>query len=340
LFEQSALKAEQSAGAAVALRGNQSTDNADIRSGGRADRGRRAGPHQTPTATARRSSRVANDFAPLVPAVPTADARSELSAADRKALERAHVQLEGHSFAIRVAELAGQPVDCLLGIMPKFATRGVNRAIEVAIFNCLKLAISLTPPNPRGAPAAKLSSFLVGLSGGVSGFFGFAALPFELPVTTTLMLRAIAQTAQHHGEDLSKLEVRLACLEVFALGMGKSPKRLDLGYYAARAVLSRLTEQASALLIERGAASVSAPIVARLLSAIVSRFGIIVSQRFAAGALPAIGAVGAAAVNIAFMKHFQRIAQGHFTIRRLERRYGADVVRRHYQKLLQPRLAA
>jgi len=89
--------------------------------------------------------------------------------------------------------------------------------------------------------------------------------------------------------------------------------------------------------IERGVASVSTPIVARLLSAIVSRFGILVSQRFAAGALPAIGAVGGAAVNIAFMNHFQRIAQGHFTIRRLERRYGADVVRRHYQNLSLPR---
>src|SRR5262249_15349240 len=194
-----------------------------------------------------------------------------------------------------------------------------------------------TPASGGGGgrrPAANLASLVAGLSGGVSGFFGFAALPFELPITTTLMLRTIAETARYNGEDLRKLEARLACLEVFALGAGKTAKRLDLGYYASRALLSRLADEASALLVERGVASVSAPLVNRLLAEIASRFGVVVSERVAASALPVIGAVGGAAVNVVFMNHFQRVAQGHFTIRRLERHYGADAVRRHYQDLL------
>jgi hypothetical protein len=32
-----------------------------------------------------------------------------------------------------------------------------------------------------------------------------------------------------------------------------------------------------------------------------------------------------------FMNHFQRIAQGHFTIRRLERRYGRELIQREYE---------
>jgi hypothetical protein len=48
-----------------------------------------------------------------------------------------------------------------------------------------------------------------------------------------------------------------------------------------------------------------------------------------------LGAVGGATVNVIFMDYFQRIAQGHFTIRRLERRYGQMVVRRHYERLSQ-----
>jgi hypothetical protein len=40
---------------------------------------------------------------------------------------------------------------------------------------------------------------------------------------------------------------------------------------------------------------------------------------------PVVGAVGGAAVNLIFMNHFQRIAEGHFTIRRLERIYGRAV---------------
>ena len=71
----------------------------------------------------------------------------------------------------------------------------------------------------------------------------------------------------------------------------------------------------------------------RLLAEIVARYGVVVSERVAASALPVIGAVGGATVNVAFMNHFQRIAEGHFTIRLLERHYGADTVRRHYHDL-------
>jgi hypothetical protein len=34
-----------------------------------------------------------------------------------------------------------------------------------------------------------------------------------------------------------------------------------------------------------------------------------------------------------FIKHFQEIAQGHFTVLRLERIYGKDVVRAEYERL-------
>src|SRR5262249_49756781 len=200
-----------------------------------------------------------------------ADIGLEFSPSHRRALARAHGQLESRSLALYIAEVAGQPVDRLAGMMPKVATAALNVAVEAAILNCLKLAISSIEPDARRAPANNLASLVAGLSGGVSGFFGFAALPFELPVTTTLMLRAIAETARHNGEDLRKLEARLACLEVFALGAGKSSKRLDLGYYAARTLLGRLADGASGLLIERGVASVAAPLVNRLPAEIPSR---------------------------------------------------------------------
>jgi hypothetical protein len=38
-------------------------------------------------------------------------------------------------------------------------------------------------------------------------------------------------------------------------------------------------------------------------------------------------------VNYAFMDHFQTLAQGHFTVRRLERKYGADEVKKHYNSI-------
>ena len=51
----------------------------------------------------------------------------------------------------------------------------------------------------------------------------------------------------------------------------------------------------------------------------------------------AFGCIGGAAVNYAFIEHFQEVARGHFTVRRLERVYGKDVVRTEYERLAQQR---
>lgn len=256
-----------------------------------------------------------------------------LSRADLKALQRAFDHLERQNFAARLADYAGQPIDRVLGMMPRQATVGINRAIEAAMLRCLHLAIGSIEPTTKRPPARHLASLMAGINGGISGFFGLAALPIELPVTTTLMLRSIADTARHQGEDLSQIEARLACIEVFALGARVPGKRMEVGYFASRALLSKLAGDASAFLIERGMARASAPVVSGLLTEVASRFGMVVSERFAASALPVLGAVGGATVNFVFMSHFQRIAQGHFTIRRLERTYGPAVIRRHYETL-------
>ena len=256
-----------------------------------------------------------------------------LSHADLRALQRAFDHLERQNFAARLADYAGQPIDRVLGMMPRQATAGINRAIEAAMLRCLHLAIGSIEPTTKRPPARHLASLMAGINGGISGFFGLAALPIELPVTTTLMLRSIADTARHQGEDLSQIEARLACIEVFALGARVPGKRMEVGYFASRALLSKLAGDASAFLIERGMARASAPVVSGLLTEVASRFGMVVSERFAASALPVLGAVGGATVNFVFMSHFQRIAQGHFTIRRLERTYGRAVVRHHYETL-------
>jgi hypothetical protein len=262
-----------------------------------------------------------------------ADPSGILSPSHQQALERAVRRLENSDFAARLADYAGQPVSRALRLVPKAASARFNNVVERAILNCLNVAINSIQPQSKRAPAKRASSVLAGISGGVSGFFGLAALPLELPVTTTLMLRAIADIARHHGEDLSTLEARLACIEVFALGAPKSGGRSDLGYYASRTFLTRLAGDASAVLLERGVAGASGPVVGSLIAEVAGRFGIVVSERAAAGALPVLGALGGATVNVLFMNHFQRVAEGHFTIRRLERQYGPDVVRRLYGEL-------
>jgi hypothetical protein len=49
--------------------------------------------------------------------------------------------------------------------------------------------------------------------------------------------------------------------------------------------------------------------------------------------VPVVGALGGAAVNYAFIDHFQDVARAHFTVRRLERAYGKDAVHVAYERL-------
>jgi len=43
--------------------------------------------------------------------------------------------------------------------------------------------------------------------------------------------------------------------------------------------------------------------------------------------------IGGAAINAAFVDHFQTLARGHFVVRRLERTYGKGTVRRAYDQI-------
>jgi glycerate kinase len=79
-----------------------------------------------------------------------------------------------------------------------------------------------------------------------------------------------------------------------------------------------------------------APVLISFLGKIAARFGIEVSEKAAAQLIPVAGAAGGLALNVLFTRHFQRLAQGHFTIRRLERIYGAAEVREHYERMMAP----
>jgi hypothetical protein len=159
-------------------------------------------------------------------------------------------------------------------------------------------------------------------------------LPIELHVTVGIMLRAIADAARAEGEDLRTPEARLACLEVFALG-GSSRKddASETGYFAVRVALAREVTRAAEHVLRRGVAEQGAPAVVRLLTRIAQRFSLQVSEKVAAEAVPLVGALGGATINVVFIDHFQAMARGHFTVRRLERRYGPAAVRGRYERL-------
>src|SRR5205807_1755531 len=85
------------------------------------------------------------------------------------------------------------------------------------------------------------------------GAFGLAALPLELPVSTIIMLRSIADIARSEGEDLSDPEAALSCVQVFALGgRAGSTDASESGYFAVRGMLAKTVTEAARFLAERG----------------------------------------------------------------------------------------
>ncbi len=252
---------------------------------------------------------------------------------DLEDLRRAVERLENPSLAARLASMVGAPLEALGGALPAKAKAVVGKATSAALEKALQLAI-LTMRGQTGEPADRLHKSAVGLSGAVGGLFGLPALVIELPVSTTIMLRSIADIARCEGEDLLIPETALACLQVFALGgRSQSDDALDAGYFAMRSALARTMTQAAESIAQRGFVTEGAPAVVRFLSAISARFGVTVSEKLAAQALPVIGAAGGALVNLAFIDHFQDMARGHFTVRRLERKYGEQAVKLAYEAL-------
>ena len=146
--------------------------------------------------------------------------------------------------------------------------------------------------------------------------------------------RSILDIARSEGENLANPESALSCIEVFGLG-GRTEidETAETGYFVVRGMLAASVTEAARFIAERSVVEEGAPALVRLIAQISARFGVVVTQKAAAQAIPVIGALGGAAVNYAFVEHFQTVAGGHFTVRRLERSYGEDLVRATYEHL-------
>jgi len=250
-------------------------------------------------------------------------------------LRYAKTLLENPSLAARVSNLLGTPIEKGFEHLPASWKDAVQRATEKSLEKALNFAIRTVNERTRPASSDKTHKILVLATGAGAGTFGLPALTIELPVTTTIMLRSIVDIARSEGEQISLLETKVACLEVFALGgRSKNDDGTETGYFVVRTALARIISEATNYIADLGLARDGAPAIVKLIAALASRFGIIVSEKVAAQAIPLIGAAGGALINTVFIDHFQNMARGHFIIRRLERHYGQDWVRQEYNNLV------
>ncbi|MBX9400703.1 EcsC family protein [Lysobacter sp. BMK333-48F3] len=262
--------------------------------------------------------------------------------ADAADLARAVALLETPSLTARMTALAGAPIEFGLSKLPGFVNRRIQSIVHGALHKAAAAALWTVKDQPNKASSTKSHKFAAGAVGALGGFFGAAGLAAELPVSTVVMMRAVADIARAEGFSLADPEVQAACVEVFAFGGGSDEDDASAsGYYAVRTALAEVGRQELAGLASRRGAQHATHAYAKkqatawmskLVDVVATRFGVVVGEKTAAQLVPVIGAATAATMNVLFTNHYQDMARGHFIVKRLERKYGAERVARAYQR--------
>jgi hypothetical protein len=251
-----------------------------------------------------------------------------------KQLRTAKRILENPTIAAKITNLFGMPIEKGIELLPDKWSEQISEVTKRSLKIALDAALLTLEHNGEATSDNMWHKIAATATGAIGGAFGLPALAVELPVSTTIILRSIADIARSEGEDLRLAEAKLACLEVFALG-GNTPKddATETGYFGVRATLASAVTEATKHITDRGLVKEGAPFLLQLISKIASRFGITVSQKTAVQTIPVIGAAGGALINLVFIDHFQNMARGHFIVRRLERVYTREIVEIEYRNL-------
>jgi hypothetical protein len=183
----------------------------------------------------------------------------------------------------------------------------VKNGLEAATARALEAAVTAAAAS-RSGRIGDTSDWLTRAitlgTGAVGGLGGLPSALAELPVTTTILLRAIQGIAAEHGIDPDTPEGRAACIKVFAAaGPLAEDDGTDLGFLAMRVTLT-------------GGA------VNGLIGRVAPRLSMVLGQKLAAQAVPVLGAAAGAATNYIFTSYYQDMARVQFGLMQLSRQTG------------------
>jgi hypothetical protein len=234
--------------------------------------------------------------------------------------QAAIVMADSRGLLMRMTAMFGQRIEALRSRISKVGdrfggeaytalTQRVQDAVEDVLWNSYEFAsagLDVVPRivRPKRAGGNRAHKLVAAASGVASGFVGLPGVLFDVPFTTTTILRSIAEVARDAGEDLRSEDTKRACLEVLAFGGPSSvDDATETGYWATRIGMNHAT-------------------VSVLIKSAAGRFGVVLSEKFLAQAVPLAGAISGGALNWAFTDYYQKMARVHFTLRALDKRTG------------------
>ncbi len=201
---------------------------------------------------------------------------------------------------MKALNFVGGQAETQLARLPPQVTDIINQATEKALLLLAQAAHrsteekgsllkSVSPPNKVIA---------AGL-GTIGGFGGVASTVVEIPVTIGLYLRTIEDVAAENGFDTTRENCRMECIQVLAAG---GPLADDDGsntaFLAARIATRGTTAQA-------------------LVARVAPRLATVLSQKLGTQAVPVMGALTGATINLVYAQYYQDMARVHFGLWRL-----------------------
>lgn len=209
-----------------------------------------------------------------------------------------------NGLGMQVLGLLGGSAENLLERLPDPVKDGLEGATRAALERAF--AAGLASRRAIRDRSDRLNSAVTAAIGVAGGMGGLPTALAELPVTVTVLLRAIQGIAAEHGFDPADPAVRADCLRVFAsAGPLEVDDGAELGFLAARVTITGQSLQA-------------------LIARVAPRLSAALGQKLAAQAAPVIGAVVGAAVNYVFTSYYQDMARVEFGLSRLSADTGAD----------------
>jgi hypothetical protein len=258
--------------------------------------------------------------------------------------------LDDPGFAIRAMNILGQPLDALQKNLPDSVRDKIGEVVQKSLQTALVAAIKTVHTKTddqlhwqgtldSSRKTGRLHTATVAVTGAVGGLFGLLALPLELPISTTMMLRGISDVAAHWGMDLEDPNVQLQCLYVFTLGSMQTTAddNNDSNYLSSRLAFEQMIRAASAYMAKKSAKEIlrafdtgAAPALMKLIARIARSFELALTEKLVAESVPLIGAIGGATINALFCDYFVEAARYHFGLLHLEQKHGKDAVQTEF----------
>lgn len=198
---------------------------------------------------------------------------------------------------IELLNLIGGQAEGLLDRLPPALRAGLATRTDAALRAAM--AAAQGSRGVVGQGPGWMTRALSTTMGGLGGVGGLPTALIELPLTVTVLLRAIQDAAVDAGFDPAEPAVQYDCIQVFAAaGPLDHDDGADMGFLG-----TRLT--------------VTGPALNALIARVAPRLAAVLGQKLAAQTVPVLGAAAGAATNYVYTGYYQQMAQVHFGLRRL-----------------------